>query len=447
MSKNIDPDFPDQKELEGLVANALQLAQQKGASMAEAGMSFASGLNVTVRLGEVETLEYNRDRSLGITVFHGQHKGSASTSDWSDKALKDTVEAACAIAKHTGEDPHAGLADVDRLATNFPDLDLSHPWDVTAEQAIELAKECEDVARSDKQISNSEGATVSTRTGLSVYGNTHGFLNGYAGTRHSMSCSLIAEDDAGMQRDYWYSIARDVTELETAEMIGKKAAQRTLSRLNSRRLKTGQVPVIFQAEVATGLFQHLISAISGGNLYRQSSFLLDHLGKKLFPEFINIQEQPHLRKALGSASYDSEGVATQPRFIIKNGVLEGYVLSSYSARKLGMETTGNAGGVHNLQVQSGEHNLQGLLSTMDSGLLVTELMGQGINIVTGDYSRGAAGFWVEHGEIQYPVDEITIAGNLKDMFKQIVHVGNDIDKRGNIQTGSVLVENMMLAGE
>jgi len=447
MSNKIDPDYPDQNELKGLVADALKLAQQKGASSAEAGMSFASGLNVTVRLGDVETLEYNRDRSLGITVFIGQHKGSASTSDWSVEALADTVEAACAIARHSGEDPYAGLADADRMATNILDLDLNHPWDLSAEQAIELAKECEDEARSDLRISNSEGATVSTRNGLSVYGNTHGFLEGYAGTRHSMSCSVIAEDDAGMQRDYWYSIARDSTELEAAKLIGQKAAHRTLSRLNSQKLKTAQVPVIFQAEIATGLFQHFISAVSGGNLYRKSSFLLGHLGEKIFPDYLNIQEQPHIRKALGSASYDSEGVGTQARSLVTDGVLQGYVLSSYSARKLGMKTTANAGGVHNLQVQSGEKDLKELLADMDRGLLVTELMGQGINIVTGDYSRGAAGFWVENGEIQYPVEEITIAGNLKDMFKQIVQVGSDVDKRGNIQTGSVLIENMTLAGE
>jgi len=447
MSKNIDPDYPDQTELEDLVANALDLAKKKGASTAEAGMSFSDGLNVTVRLGEVETLEYNRDRSLGVTVYLGQHKGSASTSDWSQKALEDTVEAACAIARYTGEDPSAGLADADRMAKEVLDLDLCHPWDLSAEQAIELAKECEDEARSNEQISNSEGATVSKRSGLSVYGNTHDFLMGYAGTRQSMSCSVIAEDDAGMQRDYWYTIARDANDLETAKMVGQKAAQRTLSRLNAKKLKTAQVPVILQAEVATGFFQHFVSAISGGNLYRQSSFLLDHIGKTIFPESMQIQEQPHLKKGLGSASYDSEGVATAARSIVNDGVLQGYVLSSYSARKLGLETTGNAGGVHNLQVKPGDYDLQGMMKEMDSGLLVTELMGQGINIVTGDYSRGAAGFWIENGEIQYPVEEITIAGNLRDMFKQIVHVGNDVDMRGNIQSGSVLIENMTLAGE
>jgi len=447
MSGTIGPDYPDQKELEDLVSHALDLSRQKGASSAEAGMSFAAGLNVTVRLGEVETLEYNRDRSLGISVYLGQRKGSASTSDWSEKAIKDTVDAACAIAKHAGEDPYAGLADAELMAKDIPDLGLCHPWSVSAEEAIDIAKRSEDAARSEKGISNSEGGSVSTRTGISVYGNTHGFLGGYAGTRHSISCSVIAEDETGMQRDYWYSVARDVHDLEQSESIGHKAAQRTLSRLNAKKLKTAQVPVMIQAEVASSIFQHFISAISGGNLYRQSSFLLDHLGKEIFPSFMQIHERPHLKKALGSAAYDNEGVATQDRTLINDGVLQAYVLGSYSARKLGMQTTGNAGGVHNCQIKPGELDFQGLLSEMNTGLLVTELMGQGINIVTGDYSRGAAGFWVENGEIQYPVEEITIAGNLKDMFKQIAQVGNDVDMRGNIHCGSLLIENMTLAGE
>lgn len=447
MSASIGSGYPDQKELEELVSHALDLSRQKGASAAEAGMSFGAGLNVTVRLGDVETLEYNRDRSLGITVFLGQRKGSASTSDWSEKAIQDTVDAACAIAKYAGEDPYSGLADAERLAKDIPDLDLCHPWSVSAEQAIDIAKQCEDAARSEQNISNSEGATVSTRSGISVYGNTHGFLSGYAGTRHSISCSVIAEDEAGMQRDYWYTIARDAQDLEQSESVGHRAAERTLKRLNAKRLKTMQVPVIFQAEVASSLFQHFISAISGGNLYRQSSFLLDHLGKEIFPSYMQIQERPYLKKALGSAAYDSEGVATQDRALISDGILQSYVLGSYSARKLGLQTTGNAGGVHNCQIKSGEMDFKALLGEMSTGLLVTEVMGQGINIVTGDYSRGAAGFWIENGEIQYPVEEITIAGNLKDMFKQIVQVGNDVDTRGNIHCGSLLVDNMTLAGE
>ena len=447
MSATIGPDFPDQKEMEGLVSLALDLSRQKGASAAEAGISFGAGLNVTVRMSEVETLEYNRDRSLGITVYLGQRKGSASTSDWNEKAIHDAVEAACAIAKHAGEDPYSGLADAKKMAKDIPDLDLCHPWSVSAEEAIDIAKQCEDAARAEEGISNSEGASVATRTGINVYGNTHGFLGGYAGTRHSISCSVIAEDESGMQRDYWYSVARDVNDLEKSESVGQKAAQRTLKRLNARKLKTAQVPVMFQAEIASSIVQHFISAISGGNLYRESSFLLDHLGKEVFPDFMQIQERPHLLKALGSAAYDNEGVATQDRALVSDGILESYVLGSYSARKLGMETTGNSGGVHNCQIKPGALDFNGMLADMGTGLLVTELMGQGINIVTGDYSRGAAGFWVENGELQYPVEEITIAGNLKDMFKQIVHVGTDVDMRGNIHCGSLLIENMTLAGE
>lgn len=447
MPKNMNPDFPDLKELEDLVAHALDLAKKSGASTAEAGMSFGAGLNVTVRLAEVETLEYNRDRSLGITVYLDHKKGSASTSDWSHQAIQDTVNAACAIARHAGDDPFSGLADADLMASNIPDLDLCHPWDLSAEQAIEIAKQCEDAARSHKGITNTEGASVSTRTGISVYGNTHGFLGGYMGTRHSTSCSVIADDENGMQRDYWYTVARDAIDMEEPESVGHTAAERTLSRLNAKKLKTAQVPVVFQAEVATSIFQHFISAITGGNLYRQSSFLLDHLGKQIFPDFVQIQESPHLKKALGSAAYDNEGVATREHALIENGILQSYVLSSYSARKLGMQTTGNAGGVHNCQVMAGDLDLDGLIADMGKGLLVTELMGQGINIVTGDYSRGAAGFWVENGKIQFPVEEITIAGNLRDMFRQLVQVANDINFRGNIHTGSILIENMTLAGD
>lgn len=447
MPKNMNPEFPDLKELEDLVAYALNQAKKSGASTAEAGMSFGAGLNVTVRLAEVETLEYNRDRSLGITVYLDHKKGSASTSDWSHQAIQETVNAACAIARHAGDDPFSGLADADLMASNIPDLDLCHPWDLSAEQAIAIAKQCEDAARSHKGITNSEGASVFTRTGISVYGNTHGFLGGYMSTRHSTSASVIADDENGMQRDYWYTVARDAVDMESPESVGHTAAERTLSRLNAKKLKTAQVPVIFQAEVASSIIHHFISAITGGNLYRQSSFLLDHLGKQIFPDFVQIQESPHLKKALGSAAYDNEGVATREHALIENGVLQSYVLSSYSARKLGMQTTGNAGGVHNCQVMAGDFDLDGLIADMGKGLLVTELMGQGINIVTGDYSRGAAGFWVENGKIQFPVEEITIAGNLRDMFKQLVQVANDINFRGNIHTGSILIENMTLAGD
>ena len=448
MMENRESVFPGQLEQESLVADVLQAAQSEGASSAEAGVSFGSGLSVTVRMGEVETLEYNRDRSLGVTVYFGQRKGSASTSDWSPAALRETVKAACAIARHAGEDPHAGLADPDSLANEIPDLDLCHSWDVDAETAIEIAKQCEDSARSvDARISNSEGATVSSHRGLSVYGNSLGFTGGYPTTRHSISCAVIAADKSGMQRDYWYSIARAATDLEEVRAIGERAAQRALNRLNARKVKTTNVPVIYQAEVARGLLQHFVGAISGGNLYRKSSFLLDQLGKQVFPEHVRIHELPHLKKALGSAPFDQEGVATRARDIVHGGVLQGYVLGSYSARKLGMQSTGNAGGVHNLTIEPGDRDLPALLKEMGTGLLITELMGQGINLVTGDYSRGAAGFWVENGEIQYPVEEITVAGNLRDMFLQLVAVGSDVDTRGNIRTGSLLLENMTVAGD
>jgi PmbA protein len=448
MAKSLEPGFPPVSQLEDLVQATLGEAKNGGASSAEAGVSFGAGLNVTVRLGDVETLEYNRDRSLAVTVFFGQRKGSASTSDWSDQAIQDTVRAACAIAQHANEDDCAGLADAELMATEIPDLDLCHPWDLSAEQAIELALQCEDAARSrDDRITNSEGATVSTRRGISVYGNSHDFVGGYDATRHSTSCSVIANDDKGMQRDYWYTLARDSLDLDPPEVVGQRAADRTLNRLNAKRLKTGEVPVIYAAEIASGLLGHLVSAVSGGNLYRESSFLLDHMGKQIFQDHIQIREQPHLRKALGSSPFDNEGVATHDRNLVENGVLQGYVLSSYSARKLGMKTTGNAGGVHNLTIKPGEKNLESLLKEMGTGLLVTELMGQGVNIVTGDYSRGAAGFWVENGEIVYPVEEITIAGNLRDMFMRLVAVGNDVDTRGNIRTGSLMIEKMMVAGE
>jgi PmbA protein len=447
MSVKPGADLPDQQQLTNLVSQALDMAKQHGASAAEAGMSFSSGLNVTVRMDEVETLEYNRDRSLGVTVYLDHKKGSASTSDWRPQAIEDVVQAAIAIAKYAGEDPYSGLADADRMAKEIIDLDLFHPWGLDAEQAIDVAKQCEQAARSHEGITNSEGATVSTRSGFSVYGNSHGFVGAYNGTRHSISASVIADDDNGMQRDYWYTMARDANDMDAADVVGHRAAQRTLKRRNARKLKTMRVPLIFQAEVASSLFRHFISAISGGNLYRQSSFLLDHLGKQIFPDYMQISEQPHLAKAIGSAAYDQEGVQTTSRSIIDKGILQGYVLSSYSARKLGMETTGNAGGVHNLQIQSSDSDFEDLLKQMNTGLIVTELMGQGINIVTGDYSRGAAGYWVENGEIVHPVEEITIAGNLRDMFKNIIQISNDVDLRGNIHTGSVLVENMTIAGD
>lgn len=440
--------LPQPAELEALVRQVLDEAKRQGASAAEAGVSLEAGLSVTVRLGEVETLEYHRDRGVGVTVYFGQRKGSASTSDFAPQALRETVRAACDIARYTSEDDCAGLADAALMAKDIPDLELCHPWDIDAARGIGIAQRCEAAARdTDARITNSEGATLSSHQGLRVYGNSHGFLAGYPSTRHSLSCSVIAGRDEQMQRDYWYSVARRHEELESAEHIGRMAAERTLRRLDGRKLGTRQVPVIFAAEIATGLFRSLVSAVRGSSLYRKSSFLLDHLGKRIFPDYVHIHEQPHLRGALGSAPFDSEGVATRARDLVSGGVLQGYVLDSYSARKLGMQTTGNAGGVHNLSIDSGTLDFDGLLREMGSGLLVTELMGQGVNMVTGDYSRGAAGFWVENGAIQYPVEEITIAGNLKDMFQSIVAIGTDVERRGNYRTGSVLIERMTVAGE
>jgi PmbA protein len=440
--------LPDQSELELVAERILDEAATQGATSADVGVSIDAGLSVTVRLGEVETLEYHRDRGIGVTVYVRQHKGSASTSDLAPAAVRKTVQAACSIARYTAEDEYAGLADKEVLAKQVPDLDLCHPWPIDAEQAIVLATQCEDAAREyDKRISNSEGATLSSHQGLQVYANSNGFLGGYSSTRHSLSCAVIAEAKGQMQRDYWYTVARDQAGLETPVMVGERAADRTVRRLESRKLATCQVPVLFSAEIARGLFGHFVAAIRGSSLYRKASFLLDHLGKPVFPDFIHIHEQPHLKGSLGGAPFDSEGVETKDRDLVRDGILCGYVLDSYSARKLGMQTTGNAGGVHNLIVDTGDKDLTSLLQEMDSGLLVTELMGHGIKLVTGDYSRGAAGFWVENGEIQYPVDEITIAGNLRDMFAGIVAVGTDVDNRGNIRTGSVLIEQMTIAGE
>ncbi len=453
VSGNTDP---NNAQLQELVHSILAEARAQGASAAEAGVSMETGLSVNVRLGEVETLEYNRDKGLGVTVYFDHRQGSANTSDFTPEAVRETVRAACGIAKYTAADEYSGLADAQLMARDIPDLDLCHPWDINAEQAIELASECEGIARSlDSRITNSEGASVSSHQGYRVYGNSHGFIGAYPSTRHSLSCAVIASsktsskngEGEAMQRDHWFSVARNSAELDSAAEVGRRAAERTLRRLNGRRLSTCQSPVIFSAEIATSLLSHFISAIRGGALYRKATFLLDHLGKPVFPDFVRIHEVPHIKKGLGSAPFDSEGVATTARDIVRDGVLQGYVLDSYAARKLGMQTTGNAGGVHNLMIDTGKLDLSGLLKRMNKGLLVTELMGMGINTVTGDYSRGAAGFWVENGEIQYPVEEITIAGNLRTIFMRIAEVGNDIEKRGSIRTGSILVEEMTIAGE
>lgn len=435
--------------LEDLVTDALAEARRAGASAAEASASSSTGLSVNVRLGEVETIEHTRDRGLGVTVYFGQRKGSASTTDFAPAALRETVHSACAIARHTAEDDCTGLADAELMASELPELDLCHPWSLSAEGAIERAQATEQAARDvDPRITNSEGASVDIGEGSHVYGNSHGFLGGYRGTRHSTSCVVIAEDEAGMQRDYWYTVSRDPQALEAPEAVGRRAGERTLRRLGARQLDTRTTPVVFSAEQAGGLFRHFVAAVRGSSLYRRSSFLLDHLGKRVFPEQVRIHEQPHLPRALGSAAFDGEGVATRPRAIVAGGVLEGYVLGSYSARKLGMVTTGNAGGVHNLTVDPSpaRADLDGLLREMGTGLLVTELMGMGVSTTTGDYSRGASGFWIEDGQIAYPVEEITIAGNLRDIFLGIAAIGNDVDLRGNVRTGSVLVERMTVAG-
>lgn len=440
--------LPPKEGLEELVSLALAEAKRQGASSAEAGASVDIGLSVNVRKGEVDTLEHQRDRSLGVTVYFGQRKGSASSSDFRPASIIETVQAACAIARHTSEDPCQGLADPELLAREIPDLDLYHPWDVDAEEAIRIARECEATALSaDSRICNSDGADVSSHAGIRVYGNSHGFLAGYAASRHGLSCMVVGKEGDAMQRDYWYTASRLAGELEDAASVGRRAAERTVRRLGARRLSTMKVPVLYVPEVARGLLSHFIGAISGGALYRKATFLLDQLGKPVFPEFVNIEEQPHRPRGLGSAPFDLEGVATRQRTLVADGVLQGYVLSSYSARRLGMQTTGNAGGVHNLIIQPGELDFQGLLREMGRGLVVTELMGQGVNTVTGDYSRGASGFWVENGEIAYPVEEITVAGNLRDMLRRLRAVGNDVDTRGNILTGSLLIDDMTIAGE
>ena len=435
-------------EIKQMSEDVLKVAKLQGASAAEAELSLSIGQNVSVRMGETENIEYNRDKGMSVTVYFGQQKGHASTSDLSPQALKDTVAAACNIAKYTAKDEFCGLADAKLMATDILDLDLHHPWNISVDEAIEIAKECEAAAlHVDTRISNSEGASVSTGTGYFAYSNSHGFTGGYPSSRHGISCSVIAEADDNMQRDYWYSTARSATDLQAAVEIGRIAGKRTVRRLNSRKIKTCQVPVLFEATLASGLISSLISAISGGSLYRKSSFLLDSLGKQIASPLLNIVEEPHLKKGLASSPFDNEGVATHARQLVKDGVLQGYMLGSYSARKLGMQTTGNAGGNHNLIVQSGADDFAGLLNKMGTGLFVTELLGSGINMVTGDYSRGAAGFWVENGVIVHAVEEITIASNMADMLKMIVAIGNDVLVQGSKQVGSILIERMTVACE
>lgn len=434
--------------LQETIEDLLEEAKRQGASAAEASVGSSAGLDVNVRLGEVETVEHTRDNGLGVTVYFGNRKGSASTSDLSPAAVRDAVRAACAIAQHTQEDRCAHLAAPELLATEVPDLDLCHPWPIEVEQAIEIAVACEDAARAyDPRIVNSEGASLSTSFGIHVAANTNGFMGGYPTTRHSLNCAVIGQEGEMMQRDYWWTSARAASDLDSARSVGERAAERTVSRLGARRLGTCEAPVLFRAEVATGLLRSLISAIMGSSIYRRSSFLLDQVGERIFPEFVRIHEEPHLLRGLASAPYDGDGVATRPKDLVSGGVLQTYVLDTYSGCRLGLPTTGNAGGVRNLRIEMGELDRAAMLREMGTGLLVTELMGHGVNAVTGDYSRGASGFWVEKGEIQYPVEEITIAGNLKEMFAGLVAVGNDCDFPGSTRTGSWLIDRMTIAGE
>lgn len=434
-------------EVKQAVSEVLNHAKQLGASTAEASMSRTKGLSVETRHGEVETVEFNQDGGLGISLYFGQRKGSASTADLSPQALRRAVEAAADIARYTSEDPHTGVAEASWLEMSPPDLDLFYPDSISTEEAIRLCAGAEQAAfATDPRITNSEGASFSSHQGLKVYGNSHGQLVGYPSSRHSFSCVVIGEDGADMQRDYSFTVARQYNQLLDPKQVGREAATETIARLNARKVATQKVPVIFRADIASSLFGHLVSAISGGSIYRKSSFLLDKVGQKIMAPTITILEQPHLKQGLASSPFDGEGVKTRDLAVIEQGVLNTYLTTSYSARKLGMASTGHAGGIHNWLLQHGDEDLAQLCRTMGKGLLVTELMGQGVNTVTGDYSRGAAGFWVENGEIQFPVSEVTIAGNLKDMFMQIQAIGNDVDRRGGVHTGSILISQMQVAG-
>ncbi len=447
MSKQSPDIFQEIAEVKAAVSQVLAHAKQLGASSAEASMNRTRGLSVETRHGEVETVEFNQDGGLGISVYVGKRKGSASTADLSPAALKRTVEAAIDIARYTSEDPCAGVADAEWLEFTPPDLDLYHPADVSTAEAIARCVAAEEAAFAvDARITNSDGASFSSHQGLKVYGNSHGQLVGYPSSRHSLSCSVIGEAGDDMQRDYSYTVGRRIEDLAAAKQIGREAAIETVSRLNSRKLDTQKVPVIFRADIASSLFGHLVSAISGGSIYRKSSFLLDRVGTQVLPSNISILEQPHLLRGLASTPFDGEGVKAHEREIVTGGVLNTYITTSYSGRKLGMPSTGHAGGIHNWLVSHSDADLAQLLRDMGTGLLVTELMGQGVNGVTGDYSRGAAGFWVQNGEIQYPVSEITIAGNLKEMLLGIAAVGRDVDRRGGVLTGSVLLSQMQIAG-
>jgi PmbA protein len=434
-------------EIQSKVADTLKLALKKGATQAEASMSKVEGISVSSRLREVENIEFTNDGGLGISVYVGKHKGSASTADLSMEALALAVEKAVDIARYTSEDPCTGLADAELIATEFPDLDLYHPVPLDPQKAIKTAVAAESAALDyDPRITNSDGASYNANMGMRVYGNTHGINAGYTSSRYSLSCMVIASDNDDMQRDYAYTVSRDASKLDSAEAVGLEAAQCTVARLGAQKIKTATVPVLIDKQLASSLFGHYVGAISGGSLYRRSSFLLDKLGSQVFPEWLNIIERPHLKGGLASSNFDHEGVATKDMTIVDSGKLSTYLYTSYSARKLNTVTNGHAGGIHNWIVSDSGQSDAELLKTMGTGLYVTEMMGQGVNIVTGDYSRGAAGFWVENGVIQYPVHEVTIAGTLQEMFANIVAIGAERDARGSVSTGAVLLEKMKIAG-
>ena len=428
-------------------ARAIELARRFGADQAEAGVSVDEGLSVTVRLGELESVERQKDRGLAVTVYQAQRKGSASTSDFSERGIESAVRKALSIASFTSADEYAGLADAELMAVDPPDLDLYHPWRLDVDRAAEIALEAENAARAlDARIDNSEGAVVSTGAGARAYANTHGFAGAYPTSSHSISCSVVAKAGGALERDYWYSAARAAEELESPEAIGERAARRALERLGARQLGTRVAPIIFPPELARGLFGHLVAAIRGTSQYRKASFLLGARGERIFPAWIDIREDPLIPRAAASAPFDGEGVATAPRELVAAGILQGYVLSSYSARRLNLGTTGNAGGIHNLLVAANAGPLETIVAGCGEALLVTELLGQGANTVTGDYSRGAAGFWVEKGRIAYPVNEVTIAGNLREIFQRIEAIGSDVDSRGAVRVGSVLIGGLTIAG-
>ena len=447
MNKRVTPESPGLEDLEHLVTLALDEAKRLGVDQAEVAVTHDTGLAATARLGDVENLEYTNDRGIGITLYKDSRKGSASTSDISAAAIREAVAKARSFADVTASDEYAGLADAALMCDDIKDLDLDHPWEIEAADAIAMAIETEAAAlQHDKRVSNSEGATVSTNRGIRAYGNTHGFVGSYARTGHNVTCIVLAESEGVMQRDYYYTTSRDPHDLDDPATVGQTAAARVVNRLGARKIQTTRAPVLYIPELARGFVGHAIGAIAGGAQYRRSSFLLGAVGETLFPEFVNIQERPHLERGMASAPYDGEGVATYDREIVTDGVLQGYVLSSYSARRLGLQTTANAGGAQNLIVPGSDNDKNSLIREMGTGLVVEELIGHGVNVVTGDYSRGAVGQWVENGEIQYPVHEITIAGNLRELYRRIAAIGNDQETRAGIRCGSLLVGEMTIAG-